>query len=62
MFTTANSNGADGGRLRAACLSYVFLVIFRLCNVTGIHWYGCSVQNLWDFFDDVLDCMESVLR
>ena len=32
------------------------------CNVPGIHWYGCSVQNLWDFFYDGPDCMESVAR
>ena len=32
------------------------------CNVPGIHWYGCSVQNLWDFFNDGPDCMESVAR
>ena len=37
-------------------------MVFFLCNVPGIHWYGCSVQNLWDFFYDGPDCMESVAR
>ena len=33
-----------------------------VCNVPGIHWYGCSVQNLWDFVNGVPDCMESVVK
>ena len=53
------SNGADGGDWQgAACLSYGFWWFsFVQCS-----WNGCSVQNLWDFFNDGPDCMESVVR